>query len=603
MDFTQTEKPPLRQPDVEQLARHRGDLARLDARPWIGIACILALFIIAVVHLHPVNLFGLSEDDSIYFSSAKALAAGRGYILPSVPGTPAATKYPIFYPWILSWIWRLNPSFPANLMGAITVNVCFGMAFVIFTYLFLKRMKGIGESEALGITAYCALHPLVVYYSGQVISDVPFAALVLAAMLSAETAVAREAKFAAVVRCGVITGLSMLMRVFGVPVAAGILAAMIARRALRQSLVFSGCIAPFFAVVAWRAVFPTVTVPPVSGDSASSFGWIHTWTYYTSYLAAWKVAVPNIHVLGAMLKNNALTLFCQPAYYLLYPLFVRHNFFWPCLAAVVAATMLGGIVRQAVQNEWKPVHFVLPAYLAVMFFWNYPLPERFLIPFLPLFVAGIWLEIRNVWRLARCAITANQPVSEKAIAAALCLIIAAFGCAVTFNYVGGTRSLVAEQSRRRGELAVDKQAAYRWLAASTAPDARVIAYEDGAVYLYAGRAAIRPITFTTDAFYEPFRLNEQLEHLTDVARAIHADYWVFSDDDYSEEWPGVEIQGRALGGRFERALPTVYRSPNGRVRVHDLSCIQHPDIASCRLADGLLFPAPDNSSRNEIARR
>ena len=475
--------------------------------------------------------------------------------------------------------------------------------FLIVAYLFLRRLKGIGEAEALGLTAFCALHPLIVYFSGQVISDVPFAALALGAMLSAETAVDPDAGFGAASRCGLITGLAMLMRVFGVPVAAGILAAMIARRAWRQLTIFSGCIAPFFAALAWRAIFPTVGYPPVSGNLASSFGWVRTWTYYTSYLAAWKIAVPNTHVLVAMLKNNALAVFCRPGYYLLFPDFVRETSLWPALVAVVAAAMLGGIVRQAHLHKPKPVHYVLPAYMALMLFWNYPMAERFFIPFLPLFMAGIWLEIKSVLGLVSVAIGDNKSGSETFLAVALGLVIAIFGGAVAFNYVGGTRSLLAEQSRERGELAGEKQATYRWLARSTASKSRIVAYEDASVYLYANRFAIRPITFTTDAFYEHSRLEEELDHLTDVARAIEADYWVFADDDYASEWQAAEHRGRVSTDKVERSVPIVYRSPYGRVRVGYLGCLQHPDSASCGKADRVLFGPPDSPRVREFAQR
>ena len=100
------------------------------ALPWIILIVIVSAYVISVIRLHPTNIFGLSEDDAIYFSSAQALAQGRGYILPSIPGTPSATKYPILYPLILSAVWRLNPSFPGNLVPAIAVTVAFGIWFL-----------------------------------------------------------------------------------------------------------------------------------------------------------------------------------------------------------------------------------------------------------------------------------------------------------------------------------------------------------------------------------------------------------------------------------------------------------------------------------------
>src|SRR5437773_431280 len=56
--------------------------------PWIVLSGTVALYLSLVAHLHPTNFFGLSQDDTLYFSSAKAIAEGRGYILPSVPGSP-----------------------------------------------------------------------------------------------------------------------------------------------------------------------------------------------------------------------------------------------------------------------------------------------------------------------------------------------------------------------------------------------------------------------------------------------------------------------------------------------------------------------------------
>ncbi len=45
--------------------------------PWLGFAGILILYVVSIVRLHPTNYFGLTLDDTTYFSSAQALAQGE----------------------------------------------------------------------------------------------------------------------------------------------------------------------------------------------------------------------------------------------------------------------------------------------------------------------------------------------------------------------------------------------------------------------------------------------------------------------------------------------------------------------------------------------
>src|SRR5262249_30222102 len=78
---------------------------------WWLLGPILLLFVVYLRWLGLENYFGQYHDDTVYFSSAQAMAQGRGYILPSIPGTPPQTKYPILYSWLLSAIWKWRPIF------------------------------------------------------------------------------------------------------------------------------------------------------------------------------------------------------------------------------------------------------------------------------------------------------------------------------------------------------------------------------------------------------------------------------------------------------------------------------------------------------------
>jgi len=534
----------------------------------------------------------MTEDDSIYFSSAKALSEAKGYILPSVPGAPPATKYPILYPWLLSWVWRWNPSFPANLADAIGVTIAFGLGYLILTFLFLRKLKGIGEGEALFLTAFCALHPIVLLYSSSVLSDIPFAAMALGAMLVADGAIRLEGNIVTTAYSAVLVGLSMLLRVFGVPVAAGIFVAVMVRRAWRQLLIVCGCVAPFFAVVAWRVVFPTVVTPPaISKAGASSLGWTLTWAYYTSYLSVWKNAVPTRHIFWTVLGNNTLSVLLRgPANYFLFPGLVRDTSGGRVLVVLITAAIVAGFVKQASRHGWKPVHYALPFYLATIVLWPYPVTDRFLLPFLPLFASGLWLAGKHLLKMIGGTLSSSRAMTDKLIAVTIALLIAAFSCAIAWNYIGGSRKLVEEESRNRSSLITAKRAAYAWLLRSTSPDARVIAYEDASVYLYTGRLSMRPVAFTPAALHDPELLERIVAHMGDVPEAIGAQFWIVSDDDFGLEWPQATSDARAYEARLRNTLPEVFRSEDGRVSIYSLDCLRRREEASCRAANLLLLP-------------
>jgi hypothetical protein len=548
---------------------------------WLFLSLILAGYATSIVRLHPTNFFGATEDDSIYFSSAKALAEGRGYILPSLPGTPPATKYPILYPLILSTVWKLNPSFPVNLPWAIAITVIFGFVYILAGFVFLRRLQVLHDAEVLLLTAFCAFHPVVLFYSASVLSDIPFAALALVAMLLADSMLKPAARPRLAVLCGVVAGLSMMMRMFGLAIVAGIVLAALMRRARKQVVLFAAAVAPFFLFIAWRASLATRIVAPVSSNDAATLGWVRAWAYYTNYFAIWKVSVPNTHIFRAMISNNFGLLMQSPADFFLSPLLVSDSTTGRALVFLVSVTAVAGFVRQAFLRGWAPFHYVLPFYALIVVLWNFPdASNRFLLPFFFLFIAGLWLEVRRILVLVQSRIFAGSRHSERIMAVAFGVAMLLIGLGVIVNYVNGHRRNLYALSRQRETILKSKQEAYRWLADHDCCSP-VLAYEDADVYLYSGRTAMRPVIFVTSSIYEPKILDGSLDHIMDVGRAIEAGYWLFSEDDFAmESGNAISAMRNCLGIPGPNDWTASFTSNDGRVVLrkfpngtdYDLSC-------------------------------
>lgn len=548
--------------------------------PWIGLTLILICFVILVIREHPTNFFGLTADDAVYFSSAKALAQGKGYILANLPGTPPATKYPILYSWILSWVWRLNGSFPANLRDATAVSVVFGLAFISLSFIFLRGLRGINTAESLLITAFCALHPRIIFFSGSIMSDIPFAALALAAMLLADRAMRSQTGGTMACSSGILAVFSMLTRLTGIGVVAGILVTAIARRAWRPLVVFCASITPFFAVMAWRLT--RVSKPQISDLHTSSLGWTRMWAYYTNYIQFWRMSVPSGSIFWSMLWNNLNQIVYGISDYFLSPLLVGEAPASRALSSVVTATIVVGLIRQARRQEAKCLYYVLPLFIAIIALWNYPITERNLLLFVPLFSAGLWIEGKHVFAMLREVFVVRASISKRVLAGFIGASILALSAGMAWNYLAGTRRIMALTGADRASLLNEKRQVYDWITQFTPPSSRIIAYEDASVYLYTGRTAMLPIVFTTAEIYEPARLDQTLEHLFDVAQAIQADYWLVSDDDFAREWPIAAQKAHERMAELFRILPLAFRSSGGRVSIYSLECMKAGTDPTCQ---------------------
>jgi hypothetical protein len=530
----------------------------------LGLLCVCAVFAIVVAAIHPTEFFGLSEDDSIYMSSARALADGHGYVLESVPGSPPATKYPVLYSWLLSWVWRWQPTFPANLKVALELNVFFGFVYVFAAFFFLRSFKSLTDLERVLLVAFCGLHPVVIFHAVNLLSDLPFAAVVLSA-LALYVALPREDEDGWIALCcGLLGGIALALRTLGLPVLAGLMLGFVLQKRWRKLGFFSLGAAPLSLVwLGGISSFHAQSAFKVSGCAAV---WRANWLYYTDYLGFWRADLLQNHVVWQSLKQSLFLLLLQPGSYLIAPTSLSGLLsFVP--AFVLSALALAGAWKLTRYGRVWVVILVLCLYAIPVVIWDYPAMGRFLMPFLPLFAAGAWIEAKRI--SMKVAATVRVHGLRKDGPAIVFLSVAAFSLVLG---TGGSfwRGQVAQvkQAERRALFGPEKREAYDWLRRNGASDASVIAYEDAALYLYSGDKAFRPIIFLPAGRFQPGVLQSELECVSESAIQTRATYWMVSEDDFDFEWEPAATEGLEEEKRFLEGHFLVFRSQAGRVRIY-----------------------------------
>ena len=557
---------------------------RKPAAPWFCLAVVLGLFLLVWARLGPEQHFGRYHDDTLYFSSAQSLAEGRGYLLPSVPGSPPQTKYPVLYPWLLSWIWKWQPQFPANLKPAVWLTALFACWFLIAAFEFLRKLGGFSDWKALALVALCAFHPSFLWLSCAVLSDMPFMALALTALVVADPALRPGGSTRRLAVAGILAGLSVLTRALGVTVIAGILATAAIRRTRRPVAVFCLAAAPFLA---GGAIGLTGRASASAWGEEGGPGWRQTRLFYSSYWGFWKLSVPNRDVFQSMVSFNLTRWLERPSTFCLFPPPGGGKSFAGLLLGITLSLgILSGAVRQARGQGWKPIHLFFVFYSTAALLWNYTLMDRLLLLFLPLFYAGLWVEGAHVLSMVRRGFATARPLADRVVAGVLGAAVAGILLWAARYYAAGLRSDLPVVGAKRAALAQEKAQLYDWIRQNTNPKDRFIAYEDALLYLHTGRAALRPIAFSTEAFY---RLDEKvlerdLARITDTARRIQARYWVGSEDDFHLE-TGLPLIEKKMG-QLTSLLPVVFRSREKKVALYDLSCLHAPDRPACRPAGG-----------------
>ena len=525
----------------------------MDRREFFVLAAILVAFLALVWARSPAERFGRFHDDTLYAATAQAIAEGRGHILPSLPGEPPSTKYPPAYPYMLAAAMLAFPPALTDPARLWTLSAASGVLALCAAFVCLRRWRGVGWVWAAAAVALCASQPTFLLTSGAVLSDVPFMALALAAFHFADRDRHRAGTLLA---AAAMAGVALLTRTVGVAVAAGIAVSLLLRRDFRAAAVFSLAVLPFG--LAGAASKLTASAAAVG----TSEGFQQTWLYYTDYAAFWRASVPDFETLTGMLYINLGSLLWAPAELCVgaAPAGQIGKIGW----AVITAAIVSGIIRQAREDRWRPIHFGLLFTLPAVLLWNYEIGERLLLAFAPLFALGFWVEGRHIVRNFRRTLQAGNPTGERVMAAAFLALIA---CFAVFAANKTVRRNLAATSAPPASYDEEYRALYAWMRQNTQPDERFVAIDDGLFYLRTGRQGMWPLALTTEPRFRPdeSRLRKQMELLPEAAREIGARYVIATDHDYA-----YAPLMRQRWEQWTADLPVLVENEAGTARLLDL---------------------------------
>jgi hypothetical protein len=495
--------------------------------------------------------FGIYHDDSLYATTAKALASGNGYRIISLPYEPAATKYPPFYPFLLSLIWRLNPHFPDNVNAMVALSGLAALLFAGFTWRYLVGCGYASNRLALLVVAMTAANWRTSILATGLYSEMPYAALSVIALMLAERAERDEEHWLRGVGLGLAMGACFLTRSSGVTILIAVAVYFVAKKKFSRVALAIGI--GVLVLAGW-------------------FGWCNfnrtTFTgvnaaFYTDYLAYFKQIVLDLQLhdhtslavtlLGVLWKNLLTVVLVSPPV-----LCLGIDYAWMPYMGFAVMFNIAGFVRD-VSKGWRLLHVYVFCYLALHVVW---LPffsyDRYLMPILPFLLLWMVRELVTMGATAKKTFATASPRIQKGGAAAIALALGTMMAVAAYTYGSSLyMSLAMATLDKEVKPTSNDEAAIHWIMTNTSPSDVLVCSRDPMYFLYTGRKAVRSLPMTGGL---PLTGKEGL--LLDIVAESEGRYLVLTAGDLENAWLKEVTQ------RHPEEFIPVFNSSNGAATIY-----------------------------------
>ena len=405
---------------------------------------------------------GHFHDDGMYWVTAQSLALGSGYRILSLPGTPAAGKYPPLFPLYLSIAWRASPSFPGNSPWLALLTWLPYPALVALSWRFLSKLLPDLLPRVLACVML-ALSPTTVALSILALSHLMFCVLLLASLILAEKVLAENVSWPVIALAGIIGAAAYLTRTAALPLLISVPAVFVLKRRYRAAFLFLAFMSP--AVIGWMTWSARNRVP--SSDP--------TLAYYTDYMG-YYFQMMSVHVFPVVLKTNIIQFFASVGDVFVNGIDGRFLGLPPGLVpAVISFLGIVKLVRRGFVLQYAAFSVL---YILMLVVWHYQPTDSVVLPIFPLLLAGFFTQLWDIGRkMARL-----RPRLTAAAAIALFVFVGYRNA----DTIGRTLPAFIEDQRR---ITRSNLLAFRWIDQHTPPNALFLARYDALLYLYTGRRA------------------------------------------------------------------------------------------------------------------
>lgn len=233
------------------------------------VAIIVLIVGLMTVNFLPVGGF---YGDGVYTMLAKALATGHGYHVLNIPGEPAAVHYPPGYPLLLAVLWKIGPTFPANVILFKLVNVVLLGVIAWATCRYAVHVLLLSPGVAVLGTLLGTITVPILALTTMVLSEPLFLALAIPVLILAEGMVRHRPARREAVLLGILSGAAVLVRSIGIMLPIAVIAVWMTRKHWRAMAWYAGTtlfvLSPWLL---WTSLYAG-DVPSVLRGSYGSYG-------------------------------------------------------------------------------------------------------------------------------------------------------------------------------------------------------------------------------------------------------------------------------------------------------------------------------------------